>query len=75
MARGGSRTAATSKMECFVVIVNDLKPLTVITKHSSLKPLVIITKHSTLDVAAALDRLLVESSNSRQKKNFKQPFL
>ena len=42
-SRGGSRTAATSKMECFVIIVNGWKPLT------------IITKHSILDVAAALD--------------------
>ena len=41
--RSGSRTAATSKMECFVIIVNDWKPLT------------IITKHSILDVAAVLD--------------------
>ena len=45
--RGGSRTAATSKMECFVIIVNGWKPLT------------IITKHSILDVAAALDPPLV----------------
>ena len=41
--RGGSRAAATSKMEYFVIIFNDLKPLN------------IITKHSVLDVAAALD--------------------
>ena len=41
--RGGSRTAATFKMECFVIIVNGLKPLT------------IITKHSIFDVAAVLD--------------------
>ena len=41
--RGGSRAAATSKMECFAIIVNGWKPLT------------IITKHSILDVAAALD--------------------
>ena len=41
--RGGSRTAATSKMECFVIIVNGWKPLT------------IITKYSILDVVAALD--------------------
>ena len=40
--RGGSGTAATSKMEHFVIIVNGWKPLT------------IITKHSTLDVAAVL---------------------
>ena len=40
---GGSRAAATSKMEGFVIIVNGFQPLT------------IITKHSILDVAAALD--------------------
>ena len=42
-ARGGSKTAATSKMELFVIIVNGFKPLT------------IITKSSTLDVSAVLD--------------------
>ena len=42
-ARGGSRTAATSKIERFVIIVNGWKPLT------------IITKRSILDVAAVLD--------------------
>ena len=41
--RSGSRTAARSKMERFVIIVNGWKPLT------------IITKHSILDVAAVLD--------------------
>ena len=41
--RDGSRAAATSKMECFVIIVNGFQPLT------------IITKHSILDVEAALD--------------------
>ena len=30
--RSGSRTAATSKMELFVIIVNDWKPLASITK-------------------------------------------
>ena len=42
-SRGGSRAAATSKMERFVIIVNGFQPLT------------IITKRSILDVAAALD--------------------
>ena len=46
--RGGSRTAATSKMERFVIIVNGFEPLT------------IITKHSILDIAAALDPPLKE---------------
>ena len=41
--RGGSRAAATSKMERFAIIVNGLKPLTV------------IKKRSLLDVAAAPD--------------------
>ena len=41
--RGGSKTAATSKMEIFVITVNVWKPLT------------IITKCSILDVAAVLD--------------------
>ena len=31
--KGGSRAAATSKMECFVIIANGWKPLTIITKH------------------------------------------
>ena len=42
-SRGGSRTAAASKMERFVIIVNSFQPLT------------IITKGSILDVAAVLD--------------------
>ena len=41
--RGGSRTAVTSKMGHFVIIVNGWKPVT------------IITKCSILDVAAVLD--------------------
>ena len=41
--RGGSRTAATCKIERFVIIVNGYEPLT------------IITKSSILDVAAVLD--------------------
>ena len=39
--RDGSRAAATSKMEYFVIIINGFQPLT------------IITNHSTLDVAAS----------------------
>ena len=45
--RGGSRAAATPEMERFVIIVNDWKPLT------------IVTKSSILDVAAGLDPPLV----------------
>ena len=43
---GGSRTGATSKMERFVIMVNNWKPLT------------IITKCFILDVTAVLDPLL-----------------
>ena len=48
-SRGGSRDAATSKMEGLVIIVNGFHPLT------------IITKRSILDVAAALDSPLNRS--------------
>ena len=40
---GGSRTAATFKVQLFVITVNGFEPLTA------------ITKSSTLDVAAVLD--------------------
>ena len=43
ICRARTRTAATSKVELFVIIVNGFQPLT------------IITKSSTLDVAAVLD--------------------
>ena len=49
--RGGSKAAATSKMECFVIIVNSFQPLT------------IIKNRSILDVAAALDRLCLHIIN------------
>ena len=48
--RDGSRAAATSKTERFVIIVNGFQPLT------------IITKCSILDVATALDPPLVYNS-------------
>ena len=48
---GGSRTAATSKVEFFVIIVNDVQSLT------------IITKSSTLDVAAVLDPPLIKATS------------
>ena len=54
--RGGSRTAATSKMEHFMIMVNGWKPLT------------IITKRSILDVAAALDPTLETVSRTTEKK-------
>ena len=66
MNRGGTMDVATSNMECFVVIVNGFKPLT------------IITKCSILDVAAALDPPLMnfdtlkrETINARTKSRTK----
>ena len=50
---GGSRAAATSKMEPFVIIVNGFQPLTIITNGFQL--LTIVTKRSILAAAAALD--------------------
>ena len=50
LTRGGSRFAATSKMELFVIIVNGFQPLT------------IITKSSILDVAAVLDPPLLTNA-------------
>ena len=41
-SRGGSRTAATSKMEHFVIIVNCYKPLTMITKSSILNVAIVV---------------------------------
>ena len=49
MTSGGSRAAATSKMERFVIIDNGFQPLT------------IITKRSIFDVAAELDPPLMTS--------------
>ena len=58
ISRGGSRAAATSKMQRFVIIVNDFQPLTV------------ITKCSILDVAVALDPSLHISANCFTKLNW-----
>ena len=71
--RGGSRTAVTSKMELFVIIVKDFQPLT------------IITKCSILDVAAVLDppvdttEISYSVRKTRSKKcsnfpNFQRPY-
>ena len=56
IARGRSRTAATSKVELFVTIFNGSKPLT------------IITKSSVLDVAAVLDPALFYISDITRNK-------
>ena len=66
MPKGGSKLAATSKMERFMIIVNGFQPLNIIAKHFQpltiiRKPLTIITKRSILDVAAALDPPLMSS--------------
>ena len=67
--RGGSRTAAISKMELFVIIVNGFQPLTV------------IKKCSILDIAAVLDPplkfdflMLCGDIKSNLRPNFGQSF-
>ena len=62
IVRGGSRTAATSKMERFVIIINDFQPLT------------IITKCSILVVAAVLDPPLIVLFNSNSLKKCQSIF-
>ena len=52
-SRGGSRTAASSKMKRFVIIVNGFQPLTV------------IAKRSILDVGAVLDPPLINSPSNQ----------
>ena len=59
-ARRGSTTAATSKMEHFVIMVNGWKPLT------------IIIKNSILDVAAGLDPPLIVGVYLWVLKNFRE---
>ena len=54
-----SRTAATSKTECFVIIVNNWRPLT------------IITKGSILGVAAVLDPPLIGTLNNYSQRTFR----
>ena len=56
--RGGSRTAATSKVELLVIIVNGFQPLS------------IITKSSTFDVAAVLDPPLIQENMGHRKPVF-----
>ena len=55
--KGGSRTAGTSKMELFVIIVNGRKPLT------------IMTKCSILDITTVLDPpLIMEAQVTNSQK-------
>ena len=58
--KGGSRTAATSKMEHFVIIVNGWKPL------------IIITKSSIFDVAAFLDPHLIDVDSPYKNQKIPQ---
>ena len=54
--RNGSRTAATSKMERFVIIVNGLSKMKrFVIIVNGWKPLTITTKRSIFDIAAVLD--------------------
>ena len=64
VVRDGSTTAATSKLEHFMIIVNDWKPLTV------------ITKSFILDVAEVLDLSVVVTCNEEpHSMNSQDPFI
>ena len=52
--RGGSRTAATSKMESFVIIVNGWKPLNIITKRSILHVVVVNDYAHTAEMSSLI---------------------
>ena len=60
--RGGTRTAAKSKMEHFVIIVNGFQHFVIIV--NGFQPLTIITKYSILDLAAVLDPPLASVENT-----------
>ena len=61
ITKGGSKTAATSKMERFVKIVNDFQPFT------------IITKRSILDVANTLDPPLITEKLKNHRARISLP--
>ena len=53
--RGGSRTAATSKMELFVIIINGFQPLTFITKCSILDAAAVLDPPLQIDLLASTE--------------------
>ena len=66
--RGGSRTAAASKMERFVLIVNGWKPLTITTKCSILNVAAILDPHLILLLKSSPSCLSFESSETPSEK-------
>ena len=70
-ATGGSRAAAVSKVELFVIIVNCSKPLTIITKSSSMDAAAVLDpplQISTLKSATRIEvsQFYLSSSNLKQ---------
>ena len=70
--RGGSRTAATSKVEFFVIIVNGCKLSTIITKSSILDAAAVPDPHLFIllkfFVETALSAVLIYVSMKNMKK-------
>ena len=66
---GGSSTAATSKMELFLMIVNGFQPLTVITKCSILDVAAVLDPHQETCIAMQW-LLFILPENSSKKKRF-----
>ena len=62
--RGGSRTAATSKMEHFVIIVNGWNPLIIITKSSILDTAAFLDPPFIKTIIIVVEKLFVDISGS-----------
>ena len=76
--RGRSRTAAISKMEHFVIIVNGFQPLAIITKRSILDVAAVLDpplyQHLVLSSDIA-DQRILESNWTRDTTGYIQPKL
>ena len=68
--RRGSRTAATCKIEHFVIIVNGWKPLTIITKSSTLAVAVVLDPPLTAICFMRGDFSILNNLNAKVKKTF-----
>ena len=68
--RRGSRTAATCKIEHFVIIVNGWKPLTIITKSSTLAVAVVLDPPLTVICFMRGDFSILSNLNAKVKKTF-----
>ena len=71
ISRGGSRTAATSKMESFVIIVNGFQPLTIITKLTILYVAAVLDP-PLISIIIAITTIIIIDSTLKQKTGKKE---